>query len=69
MRRTRDIEKKKKMNPETLGQRRRPDTTTLPLENDAASEYPKKAAELLEFKTGERFGECVRNHVVSRTVE
>ena len=36
---------------------------------NTASEESKKSAKLLEFETGERFGKCVRNHVVGRAVE
>jgi len=36
---------------------------------NAASENPKKLAELLEFDSGERFSESVRNHIVGRAVE
>ena len=43
--------------------------TTLPLKKNAASRNPKKTVELLEFYVSKRFGECVRYHVFSRTVE
>ena len=43
--------------------------TTLPLKKNAASRNPKKTAEFLEFYASKRFGEGVRYHVFSRTVE
>ena len=43
--------------------------STLPLEKNMASKNSEKLAEFLEFDTSEQFGECIRYHIIGRTVD